>query len=119
MALRIQVTGTSLDDAEVAVASRRLRSELLDVADVSTPPGARPEPGAKSGAVATIGLLLVSVAPATIASVVDAALGWLRRQPLDVEMDIDGQKFSGNVTRAQRDQLVATYLDRVAREDPP
>jgi hypothetical protein len=41
---------------------------------------------------------------------------WLSRQPSDVEVEIDGHRFRGGVTRSQRDELVAAYLRRLDRE---
>ncbi|MEU8216685.1 hypothetical protein [Micromonospora sp. NPDC048843] len=39
---------------------------------------------------------------------------WLSRQPTDVEIEIDGRRFKGRVSKAQRDELVAAYLTRVS-----
>ena len=41
---------------------------------------------------------------------------WLTRQPSDVEVEIDGRRFRGRVTRAQRDELVAAYVRRLDRD---
>lgn len=114
MNLRIRVNGDDLEDGEVAAASRNLRTALLtlDVEDVVTPTAGPPEPGAKSGLMAALGLLLVSTGPSVVPAVVDVALSWLKRQPIDVSLEIDGQRFSGQVTRAQRDALVQSFLDR-------
>ncbi|MEU4218779.1 hypothetical protein [Actinoplanes sp. NPDC026623] len=116
--LEIMVNGSDLVDDDLAFAARALRSELLnlDVDDVNFPDGGAPEPGAKSAALAAAGLMLVSTAPAVIPAVIDVALGWLKRQPLDVHLEIDGQVLTARVTREQRDALVAAYLQRATRD---
>jgi hypothetical protein len=114
--LHVRVTG-AVDDEDAAAACRSLRSELLEVTDVSVPGGAAPVPGAKSAAAAAVGALLVSATPAAIPVILDVALGWLRRQPIDIALEIDGQRISGRVTRDQRDQLVRAYLHRVQAGD--
>ena len=112
------MSGPDLTDDELAYAAQALRSELLDleVDDVRAPDGGDPGPGAKSGALAAVGVMLVSAAPAVIPAVIDVALGWLRRQPLDVHLEIDGQILTARVTRKQRDALVAAYLQRITAD---
>jgi ABC-type amino acid transport substrate-binding protein len=74
-----------------------------------------PPAGAKSGGLVTWGALAVSLASAgSFQVVVDMVASWLRRQPADIEIEIDGQKLSGTVTREQREALVQAFLARTA-----
>jgi hypothetical protein len=40
---------------------------------------------------------------------------WLSRQSDEVEVEIDGHRFRGRMTKDQRDELLKAYLDRVDR----
>jgi hypothetical protein len=104
-----------LDNDGLADLTAKLRREILDT-DVDSaepaPAGVAPE-GAKSGALVAIGALVVTVTPAVVESLMGVILSWLSRQPSDVEIEIDGNRFRGRVSKAQRDELVATYLRRV------
>jgi hypothetical protein len=112
--LVVHVGGSDVDDGEAADLARALRAELLtlDVENVEPLAGGAPPPGVKAGEAITIGALLLSLAPAVIGQAIDAALSWLRRQPADIEVDIGGHKLRANVTRAQRDAIVAAFLDQ-------
>ena len=70
-------------------------------------------PGSKSGEVLAVGALIVTLAPTVIEGVVAVLTSWLSRQPDDVELEIDGQRFRGRVTKSQRDELVAAYVRRL------
>jgi len=73
--------------------------------------------GTKSGGLVTWGALVVSLASAgSFQVVVDTVASWLRRQPADIEIEIDGQELSGMVTREQRDALVQAFLARTSTE---
>jgi hypothetical protein len=93
--------------------TRSLREDILliDVEDVRLTTTSAPA-GAKSGDVLAIGALVVAVAPVFAAGLADVLVSWLRRQPLDVEIEVDGQRFKGPVTKTQRDELVAAILRR-------
>jgi hypothetical protein len=82
--------------------------------------GSAPEGAIAVEAVVT-GALLVAVAPALIGGVVDVVASWLRRQPADIEVEIGGRRFKGQVTGPQRDELVAAFLHEIPvdRADPP
>ncbi len=112
------MSGSEFVDDDLAYAVQALRSELLnlDVDDVTVPDGGTPTPGAKSAALTAAGLMLVSTAPEVIPAVIDVALSWLKRQPLDVHLEVDGQILTARVTRKQRDALVAAYLERIGRD---
>jgi hypothetical protein len=112
MRLIIRVKG--FDDEESAELSRNLRTELLDsdvddVVPAESGPGVE---GAKSGSAIVAGSLLVTVAPTVVRQAMDIVSSWLRRQRTDVEIEICGQKIKGPVTAAQRDQLVAIFLEQ-------
>ncbi|HEX5203620.1 MAG TPA: hypothetical protein VFW27_27150 [Actinoplanes sp.] len=94
LGLRREILGTNVDSAEMASA------------------GSSPE-GAKSGGLVAVGALAVTLAPTVVQSLMDVISSWLSRQPSDVEIEIDGNRFQGRVSKAQRDDLVAAYLRRV------
>ncbi|GIF76734.1 hypothetical protein [Asanoa siamensis] len=114
--IRIDVSADA-DDDRLARMSRDLRAELLegDVESVTRPSGPPPA-GAKSAEALTAGALLLAVAPPFVEGAVAVVASWLSRQARDVTVEIDGQTFSGPVTRQQRDALVQAYLARVATE---
>jgi hypothetical protein len=111
----------TLDDSELAAMAGSLRAGLLtlDVEDVR-PAAAGPAPvGAKAAEMVVAGALLVSMAPPLIGGVVDVVASWLRRQVVDVEVEIAGHRLKGPVTSQQRDALVAAFLDRTEPEQIP
>ncbi|GAA0798468.1 hypothetical protein [Spirilliplanes yamanashiensis] len=125
MLFPVTVSSAELEPDGVADLARLLRAELLetDADDVRfVTEGPVPE-GVKAAEALAIGAMLVAAAPEVLPAVIDTILSWLKRQPRDVEVEIDGDRFRGPVTRAQRDQLVAAFLDRAAarpddRDDP-
>ncbi|MDR7277276.1 hypothetical protein [Catenuloplanes atrovinosus] len=118
--LRIDINGAGLDDEELAALSRNLRGLLLelDVDSVRQVSAGAAPPGAKAGEAVTYGALLVAAAPAVVASIIEVVGSWLRRQPRDIEIEVAGQRLKGTVTRAQRDAIVAAYLQQVAATVP-
>jgi hypothetical protein len=114
--LVVHVGGVDINDEESAELSRHLSAELLsvDIDEIRPVDAGAPPPGAKAGAAVAIGSVLVSLAPAMVERVIDVVASWLRRQSVDVEIEIGGQKLKGSVTRAQRDALVVAFLDRVS-----
>lgn len=60
--------------------------------------------------------LAVNLAPVVVPELVGLVTSWLSRQEVDVEVELDGQRLHGSVTRQQRDALVESYLRRVDRE---
>jgi hypothetical protein len=114
------------DDTELAAMTRNLRAGLLtlDVDDVRPAPGGPAPAGAKAAETVLTGALLVALAPPLIGGVIDVVASWLKRQVIDVEVDIGGHRLKGTVTGQQRDALVAAFLDRtrpdqVAAEPSP
>lgn len=85
----------------------------VDVDDVRLGSAGPVPEGAKSGEALAVGALVVTLAPTIMNGLVAVVSSWLSRQPSDVEIEIDGHRFSGSVTPAQREELVATYLRRV------
>ncbi|GIF52127.1 hypothetical protein DFJ67_6335 [Asanoa ferruginea] len=112
--IRLDVTA-DVDDDVLARMTGDLRDELLDldVDSVERPSGGPAPDGTKAGEVLTAGALLLAVAPSVVEGVLAVLTSWLSRQPSDVTIEIDGQTFTGPVTREQRDALVAAYLSRV------
>jgi hypothetical protein len=110
------VSCSGLDVDGVAELTAGLRREILDVivdnAELAAAAGNAPK-GAKSGALVAVGALIVTLAPTVVARLMDVISSWLSRQPADVEIEIDGNRFQGRVSKAQRDDLVAAYLRRV------
>ncbi|HET8683046.1 MAG TPA: hypothetical protein VFM54_14435 [Micromonosporaceae bacterium] len=109
-----------MSDAESAELSRNLRMELLtlDVDQVRPVDGGAPPAGAKAGEAVAFGSLLVSMAPTLLEPFIDVVVSWLRRQHVEVEVEIGGQRLKGSVTRKQRDQLVTAFLDHAKRPGP-
>jgi hypothetical protein len=116
MDVRVRLGGDDVDDAERAELAQDLQAMLMDLDEVdeATLSAGGPAPaGAKAGELVTWGALVVSLASAgSFQVVVDTVASWLRRQPADIEIEIDGQKLSGPVTREQRDALVQAFLAR-------
>jgi stage V sporulation protein SpoVS len=111
----IRVIAPGLDADAVAGLCRGLRSELLDldVEDVrGAAAGAAPD-GAKSAEAIAWGALVVALAPQVAQGVMAVAGSWLSRQPADVEIEIDGQRFQGRVTKDQQAELFRAYLRRI------
>lgn len=110
------VDGADLDVDERATAAGRLRNELLglDLVDEIRLVTAGPPPsGAKAGEAIAFGAIAVSVAPEIAGHLVDFLTGWLRRQRTDIKIQIDGHVLEGQVSREQRDAIIAAYLERV------
>ena len=103
------------DHAQTQELAQSLRDAILatDVDDVRPGTAGAAPAGAKSGELLAIGALVVELAPAVVPSLMAIVSSWLSRQPNDVEIEVDGQRFRGQVTRSQRDELVAAYLRRL------
>jgi hypothetical protein len=108
----LQILCPELDAAGLADLTQALRREILAVdVDGVQLAAAGPVPvGGKSGEVIAIGALAVTLAPMVIESMIGVVSSWLSRQPNDVEIEIDGHRFKGRVTKAQRNEIVAAYL---------
>lgn len=115
LTLDVRVIAADLDAGRLAGCARTLRSAILatDV-DNALPATAGEVPaGAKAGEALAVGALVVTLAPTVLEALMTVLASWLSRQPNDIELEIDGQRFKGHVTKAQRDELVAAYLRRV------
>jgi hypothetical protein len=119
--LVVRVGGADLGAEQLAEMARNLRNELLVLSvDDVLPISAGPAPdGAKAIEAIALGALIVSMSPKLVGAVVDVVASWLGRQPTDVEVEIDGQRFRGTVTRQQREELVVAYLRRVGLDPGP
>lgn len=116
IALHLVVDGADVTADERADLARQLREELVALDQVAVEPaGAGPLPrGAKAVEMIAFGALAATLAPEVVPYLVEVVASWLRRQPSDIAVEIDGQRLHGRLSRAQRDAIVAAYLDRVA-----
>ena len=87
-----------------------------DVDDVQLATAGPAPAGARSGELLAVGALVVTLAPTVVEGLMTVVSSWLGRQPNEVEVEVDGHRFRGRVTRAQRDELVATYVRHLDRE---
>lgn len=114
----VRVAGVPGDDAEeLAVATARLRDELLalDVDDVEPLAGEAVPDGAK-GLSVVLGALLVKVGSGVpLRAVLDALLRWARASRRDVEVTLDGDtlRLTG-VSAEQQDRIIDSWLARHA-----
>ncbi|GAA1852986.1 CHAT domain-containing protein [Asanoa iriomotensis] len=94
-----------------------LRAELLasDI-DATTIRLMVPPPAQRSGPAAAVAGLALAIKPsaAGIRLLVRVIASWLRRQPTDVTIEIDGRRFSGHLTGGDHEALVEAYLARIA-----
>ncbi|SNY38107.1 effector-associated constant component EACC1 [Paractinoplanes atraurantiacus] len=113
VSVRIRCPGAEAEDLDDL--AQNLREALLDtdVDDVRQEITGAAQAGAKSGEVLAAGALVVALAPTVVESLMTIVASWLSRQPSDVEIEVDGQRFRGRVTRSERDELVAAYLRRL------
>lgn len=114
----VRVLCPDADVEEVHGLAHNLREALLgaDVDDVRQGTVGAVPAGAKSGEALAVGALVVTLAPTVVESLMAVISSWLVRQPSEVEVEVDGHRFRGHVTRPQRDELVAAYLRRLDRE---
>jgi hypothetical protein len=109
--------GTDPEDVEHL--GRQLRNELreLDVDDVSAVEGAPPPDGSKSGVVASLTELLVTMSGGggVIVTVIATIRDWLSRRGAGhkVTVTIDGDTLElSSATPAERAELVETFVRR-------
>ena len=116
--IRIRVLDPDADAEGLRDLADSLREAVLDteVDDVRPATAGRAPAGAKSGEVLAVGALVVTLAPTVVEGLMVVVSSWLSRQPEEVEVEVDGHRFRGRVTRSQRDELVAAYLRRLDRE---
>lgn len=116
--IRIRVLDPDADAEDLRELADSLREAVLDteVDDVRPATAGQAPAGAKSGEVLAVGALVVTLAPTVVEGLMAVVSSWLSRQPEEVEVEVDGQRFRGRVTRSQRDELVAAYLRRLDRE---
>jgi hypothetical protein len=115
--IRIRVLYPNADAEGLHDLSDNLREAVLDtdVDDVRPATAGQAPAGAKSGEALAIGALVVTLAPTVVEGLMAVVSSWLSRQPNEVEVEVDGHRFRGQVTRSQRDELVAAYLRRLDR----
>jgi hypothetical protein len=119
--LQVQVAADEADLAHLDALTRQLRIELLEreVGRVEPAPGGPAPPGTRSGELAAVGALLVSVAgkAGLLPAVIDTIKGWLTRvrQPVVVKVELNGDvlEISG-ASATEREQVIDAWLARHA-----
>jgi hypothetical protein len=114
--VRVVVPGADVESVQGLALELRRAILDADVDDVRPAIADATPAGAKSGAALAVGALVVTLAPTVVEGLMAVVSSWLSRQPRDVEIDVDGHRLRGPVTRRQRDELVAAYLRRLDRE---
>jgi hypothetical protein len=114
----LQVSCSDLDGDGVFELTRVLADEIaeLPVDKVDLKKGVALPPGGRAGEALQVGAILVTVSSPVIAGLMAVVSSWLSRQPSDVEVEIDGQRFKGRVSQQQRDELISAYLRRLDTE---
>ncbi|WP_305784176.1 hypothetical protein [Symbioplanes lichenis] len=107
LTIEVRVHGAGIDAEQLTARTRNLQQLILamDVEDAEdTARALRPEDD---------DALAVTVPPSVLNPLVSVVASWLSRQPEAVDVELDGRRLAGSVTRAQRDELVAAYLGDV------
>ena len=117
--LRLYISEEGADAEWLDDLSRYLRADLteLDVEDVAPLPIGAAPPGSRSGLVAAIGGILVSLGEAAdgLASVVSAVRAWLQRGQAQrtVRLELDGDVLElSQASSADQERLVELFLSR-------
>ncbi|WP_306204072.1 hypothetical protein [Actinoplanes sp. RD1] len=112
LTIEVRVHGAGIDAEQLTARTRNLQQLILamDVDDAGDPAPARalrPEDG---------DALAVTVPSSVLNPLVSVVASWLSRQPEAVDVELDGRRLAGSVTRAQRDEMVAALgsQDRAA-----
>jgi hypothetical protein len=118
MSIAVRVRTADGDAESVQDLAHNLREALLEanVDDVRPAPAGPPPPGAKSGVAVALGSLVVTLAPSVMENLLGIVSSWLSRQSDEVEIEIDGNRFRGQVTNKQRDALLQAFMRRLDRE---
>jgi hypothetical protein len=119
-ALRLGITEDDADAERLDALTSYLRAELaeLDVEDVAARPAGPAPPGARSGAIAAAGGLLVSLSQAadSLTSVVSAVRAWLGRgdnTPRTVRLELDGDVLElARPTPDDQERLIELFISR-------
>jgi hypothetical protein len=123
--LRLQLAEDGADAERLAILTRYLRAELLqlDVENVTALPAGEPPPGARVFGVATVGALLIALGQSAqgLQSVVSAISDWLRRgegprRTVRLELDGDALELS-QASSADQQRLIDLFVSRHTRED--
>jgi hypothetical protein len=123
--LRLQLSEEGADAERLAVLTRYLRSELLqlDVEDVKALPAGEPPPGARAFDVATVGALLIALGKSAegLRSVVSVIQGWLGRgegkgRVVRLELGGDALELS-QASAADQERLIELFVLRHTTEE--
>ncbi|MBM2616435.1 hypothetical protein JIG36_12790 [Actinoplanes sp. LDG1-06] len=113
----VRILHATADAEELQELAYNLREALLDSDVDDVRPATTDSPaGAKSGQALAVGTLIVTLAPTVAEHVMAVISSWLSRQSSEIELEIDGKRFQGRVTRSERAELVAAWLRHVDRE---
>jgi hypothetical protein len=123
--LRLSIVQDQADAAGLEREAIQLAQEVeaLDVDRVGPLPAGETPPGARSGSIAAIGALLVSLEPTTrlLTSLVQTVRGWLKsrggNRTVHLELGGDVLELSG-ATTAQQEQLVDAWIRAHAKDEP-
>lgn len=116
--LRLQLSEEGADTERLAVVTRYLRSELLqlDVESVRALPAGQPPPGTRAFDVAIVGALLVDLGQAAegLRAVVSVVRDWLRRgegngRTVRLELDGDALELS-QASEADQRRLIELFI---------
>ena len=111
----VHAGGESPDDVQALAYD--LQDNLLgtDVDNVRPTTIGKAPDGARAGESLAIGALTVTLGAAAVDSVVAVVMSWLRRQPADVqvELEINGHRLTAGTTNSDQ---VARYLTDQGRE---
>jgi len=116
--LRLQFSEEGADTERLAVLTRYLRSELLqlDVESVRALPADQPQPGTRAFDVTIVGALLVDLGQAAegLRSVVSVVRDWLRRgegNGRTVRLELDGDSLElSRASEADQRRLIELFI---------
>lgn len=91
--------GTGISPDELDKTTRELLIELADnsIGGICVPEGSAPD-GAKGGVAATLGTLLVSLAPAVVPKLLDLLFAWVSRSPRRRRLRFEAQRGPERIT---------------------
>jgi hypothetical protein len=127
--IRIELIDDDLQPADLEQATLALRSDLLeldDVTRVSAASSGPAPPGARAVGAAEIGTLLVAAKPVldVVVHVIGAVRAWLERdsagtRPAALKITVDGRTLELRPTQEQQAAIVEHFLSGFGSAQPP